>query len=174
MAAKQQKFILKVPDYYGPSERKAIGVDVVTKIRERTEERGVDKSGRTFAKYSDGYKKSLDFKIAGKSSKVDLTLSGDMLGALKVLDTSSNGTIVIGFERGSEENARAEGNILGSYGKTPGTGPRRDFLGLPGREIQEILKYYPKGVEARERAAKRLETREAAEIIGEGIERDGD
>lgn len=107
---------------------------------ERTN-KGVDKDGAKFPGYSKEYMKSLDFKIAGKSKSVDLQLSGDMLAAIKALKTTRN-WVEIGFEKGSEENARADGNIRGTYGKSsPIPGKARDFLGISEKELVKIIKY---------------------------------
>lgn len=115
---------------------------MIDRIVTRTQDDHKDKDGRSFPKYSDEYKKSLDFKIAGKSKAVDLTLSGDMLGALTLLKDSP-GKIVVGFERGSEENARADGNIRGTYGQdSPDPSKARDFLGVSKKELKHILSDY--------------------------------
>ena len=114
---------------------------------ERTDQ-GKDKNGKPFPKYSkksnysESYKKSLDFKIAGKSaSKINLQLSGDMLAAITVLKYAKD-SVEIGFEKGSEENARADGNIRGTYGQdAPNPRISRDFLGISEKELSKILKY---------------------------------
>ncbi len=113
---------------------------IVERIVERTQQ-GKDKNGNPFPKYSNSYKESLDFKIAGKSSKVDLQLSGDMLAELKLLKSTRN-WVEVGFDRWSEENARADGNIRGTYGqKTPIKGKARDFLGITEKELMKIIQY---------------------------------
>lgn len=143
MSAKWQRVKIEIPEDYGPQERRAIATEIVDFIRTRTQKKRVDKNNHPFAKYSPDYVKSLDFKIAGKSKgKIDLTLSGDMLGALDVIATAK-GQVTVGFENGSQENARADGNIRGTYGKKPGTGPSRDFLGIAQEDLERILKRYP-------------------------------
>ena len=141
MPTKHQKVTFTVPKDLDDDAREQLADDIIETIRRRTE-KGVDKSGRRFPAYSEGYVDSLDFKIAGKSkTRVDLTLSGDMLAALTVLD-SRPGKIVIGFEDGSPENARADGNIRGSYGGSPNPSKARDFLGLPPAELARLLRFY--------------------------------
>lgn len=109
------------------------------RIVERTDQ-GKDKDGRAFAKYSKAYKESLDFKNAGKGP-VNLQLSGDMLAALKVLKTSKE-WIEVGFEKGSDENAKADGNIRGTYGSdSPDPKKARDFLGIEAARLARIVKY---------------------------------
>lgn len=143
MATKWQKIKIRIDKRYKPNEREAIAEDIVNTIVKRTTNQSKDKWGDPFPKYSKQYKNSLDFKIAGKSSKVNLKLSGDMLTALDLLN-HKNGELNIGFEKGSEENARADGNIRGTYGgSTARPSKARDFLGINMDELRKILKKYP-------------------------------
>ena len=133
---------IKIPKKYNPDEREAIALDILEKIIERTQ-KGIDKEGNKFPGYSKAYKESLNFKIGGKSSKVDLTLSGDMLADMRLLSHKA-GELTIGFENGTESNGKAEGNIRGTYGqKTPIAGKARDFLGVQKKELGEVLELYP-------------------------------
>lgn len=143
MPAKWQRVKIEVPEHLTPDERQAVALEIIDFIRERTQKKNLDKNNRPFPAYSASYVKSLDFKIAGKSKgKVDLTLSGDMLGALDLL-SHKKGILTIGFEKGSTENARADGNIRGTYGnKSPVSDPR-DFLGIDPKDLNSILKKYP-------------------------------
>lgn len=140
MGAKQQKVRIKIPTELDADQREQLSDDILEFIRRRTE-RGKDVNNKKFPGYSESYKQSLDFKVAGKSKNVDLTLSGDMLAMLDVLQ-HKKGEIVIGFESGTEENARAEGNILGSYGGDPNPKRARNFLGIDPRDLARILKHY--------------------------------
>jgi hypothetical protein len=84
---------------------------------------------------------SLDFANAGKGSTVNLQLSGDMLAALRVLSSTKN-WIEVGFDKGSNENAKADGNIRGTYGSpTPNPKKARNFLGISEKELTRIVKY---------------------------------
>ena len=66
-----------------------------------------------------------------------------MLVELDVLKVDSEG-VTIGYEMGSDQWAKAKGNILGTYGnKTPIPGKARNFLGIEPSEIKQILKNYP-------------------------------
>lgn len=105
--------------------------------------KGKDKDGNAFQGYSKGYKKSLDFKIAGKSSLVNLTLSKEMLSELDLISTDSE-SLLIGYDKNdSDLNGKVEGNRLGTYGnKKPVTKPR-DFLGIADEDLKKILKKYP-------------------------------
>lgn len=139
MATKWQKIKIDLSGYgLSPDQKDEVADLIIERIVNRTDQ-GKDKDGRKFPGYSKSYKESLDFKVAGKTNKVDLQLSGDMLAALSVLDKTSR-SVVIGFERGSEENAKADGNIRGTYGKpTPDPKKARDFLGITDRELSKII-----------------------------------
>jgi len=141
MATKWQKIKIDLSGYgLSPDQKDEVADLIIERIVNRTDQ-GKDKDGRRFPGYSKSYKESLDFKVAGKTNKVDLQLSGDMLAALSVLDKTSR-SVVIGFERGSEENAKADGNIRGTYGKpTPDPKKARDFLGISEAELTKIIKF---------------------------------
>lgn len=113
---------------------------IVEKIVDRTL-KGKDKDGQRFPGYSKSYKESLDFKNAGKSaSNINLELSGDMLAALEVLKEGKT-YIEVGFEDGTDENARADGNIRGTYGKQRGDKSKaRDFLGISETELNRLIR----------------------------------
>lgn len=143
MATKHQKFSLNLKGYK-PVEREAIAIEVIDFIRERTK-KGLDKDGNVFPKYTKGYENSLNFKIGGKSKgqTPDLTLSGDMLDSIKMLRNTPE--IEIGFAYGSFENAKADGNIRGTYGDSSAHPKRaKPFLGISQTELEKILKKYPK------------------------------
>lgn len=140
-----QRVKIEIPDDLDPSQRTELGKAVVEFIRQRTESGvGVKETGRgfrnvNFPPYSKAYLESLDFKVAGKSkTPVNLTLSGDMLIALDVLG-HKRGELTIGFEKGTPENDRAEGNILGSYGGSPNPRKARNFLGISDEDLNQVL-----------------------------------
>lgn len=140
MATKWQKTKIKIPMAYSPAEREAIAQEVLDFIRERVQGKNLDKRNRPLPSYSKSYVNSLAFKIAGKSKNdVNMTQSGDTLAAMQLLDHKP-GEIVIGWERGSKENAIADGNIRGTYGNSRSVGPKRDFLGLAQKDLAKILK----------------------------------
>lgn len=145
MAAKHQFKDYAVSPAYTEEERRAIAQDIVDYIRDRTKD-GKGPGNKPWSgkagEYSDEYKKSLEFKIAGKDGTVDLSLSGDMLDSIEVLSTSSK--IRVGFQNGTDENARADGNIRGTYGQDrPIPGKARPFLNLTNSELENILNKYP-------------------------------
>lgn len=130
-------------DFKGDSRLDSSGLEylgelIIEEIISRTG-RGIDKDGKRFPGYSEAYKNSLDFKIAGKSkSKVDLELSGDMLGSLEVIKIEAP-FVTIGFDPGDEAADKAEGNIIGSYGKSSGSPAKaRNFLGLPPKVMERL------------------------------------
>jgi hypothetical protein len=167
--AKQQKVNIAIPSGYTPQEREAIALEVVEFIRERSQ-KGRDKDNKSFVGYSQSYQKSLDFKIAGKSGKVDLILSGDMLAALDVLKTSSR-SLTIGYEAGDSINGRVEGNRIGSYGGKPNAKRARDFLGISREDLTKILRKYPQNTdESLDRAAQILEVNERASEAADGVD----
>lgn len=166
MATRWQRVAIDIPRAYGPQERLAIGQDIIDFIRTRTD-RGVDKNGERFAKYSKAYLKSADFRIAGKSAgAVNLQLSGDMLGALEVL-SQKPGRVVVGYRNGTADNGKADGNIRGTYGTpTPIPGKARDFLGIRRGDLKdEVLSRYP--------LADRAASRERAQVVTEASEEAG-
>lgn len=143
MPAKHQKITIKIPEGYTRSARLALAQEVIDTIVERTTKKNVDKDGSKFPKYSKSYINSPEFRAAGKSKAVDLTLSGDTLAAIRLL-SESVGEITIGFEKGSEENAKADGNIRGTYGKSRGDSSKaRDFLGISRKELEAIKQMFP-------------------------------
>ena len=136
-----QKVTIPIPKGFDPSERKAIGEAMLDMIRDRSAQGvGVKKSGNSFKtydfpEYTEAYKKKKG------SSKVDLTLTGNMLHTLVgmgVISTKPD-SILIGFENGSKENGKAEGNQIGSYGRSPDPKKARRFLGITKDELEAIL-----------------------------------
>lgn len=136
--AEQQKFTVKVSKKYDEATRVAIGLEIIDHILNRTS-KGLDKNNKAFAGYSKSYTKSFDFKLAGKSkNKVNLDLSGEMMNAMTLLDTS-DGEITIGIPDDDDfNNAKAEGNIKGTYGGSPKRGKKRDFMGIARSDLNDI------------------------------------
>jgi hypothetical protein len=148
---------------FSVEEREAIAVEIIDKIRDRTKD-GKDKRGNAFAPYSKEYKNSQNFSIAGKDSKVNLTLSGDMLDSMEIISNSA-GKVVIGYGPDNNEQGKAEGNILGTYGQDHKVAPKRDFLGISARELKEITDKYKRNPN---RAEKILQDVENADILLSG------
>jgi hypothetical protein len=161
MTAKQQKFDLLISEKYTAEERRAIAAEIISRITERTQEENRDKNGRPFPGYSKAYKESLEYKIAGKTGDVNLTLSGEMMDMLQLLRTSK-GKIEIGYKAGDKVNGKVEGNRLGTYGQSKQVAPKRDFLGITQKELKDILRNYPLRNEE-----KRRESVEEVKLSGE-------
>lgn len=119
--------------------RQSIGGAIIERIRERTES-GIDKLGRKFKNYSESYKESLPFKAFGKTSQVDMTQTGDMLGTLEIVKDSPT-KLVFGWED-ETQNAKAFNHTTGD------TVPKRDFFGLPKEELQEIASEFEEDVKS--------------------------
>lgn len=115
-----------------PEVQRLIGDELVAAIIDRTNN-GLDKNDKGFKGYKKSYKDSDNFKIYGKSSKVNLKLTGEMHAAIDVVKLTAN-TIWIGLDD-SEDEAKAHGHINGG-----GSLPVRDFWGLPNDEtIDQIM-----------------------------------
>lgn len=130
-----QRTRIYLPEGYAPKDREAIGEAIVEYIRDRTAEgTGIRANGRLydFPAYTKEYKK---FK---GQNRVDLRLSDEMMDELKVLRVGTD-SILIGYEPGSEVNDKAEGNIIGSYGRDPNPRKARNFLGINKSELELIL-----------------------------------
>lgn len=165
--AKQQKVTIEIPDAYTAEERRAIAAEILSRIVERTREEGKGVNGRTFPGYSQSYKDSLDFKIAGKGNQVDLTLSSEMLDAIELL-SSAKGKLTIGYSAGDPINGKVEGNRLGTYGRSsPIPGKARDFLGISKGDLAQILRSYP--LRNEEKRQQSVEEVRSAERISEDI-----
>lgn len=110
------------------------GLKAIDVITERTLS-GKDRFGDTFTKYSKAYKNSTIFDIYGKTSKVNLELTGEMLASMEV--RSSGDEITIKFVD-SLNAAKAHGHITGMNGRKGGV--VRDFFGLSKTEEDKVMK----------------------------------
>lgn len=130
---------IKLPSRYDSEDAEIIAEEILNFIVERTK-KGVGSDGKKFPEYSSEYINSFDFKAAGKSKgKVDLTLSGEMLDSIEIIE-AKKGKIVYGYSSDNEMQGRAEGNLLGTYGRdAPNPSKARNFLALSGKELSLIL-----------------------------------
>jgi hypothetical protein len=162
MGADWQKIEIAIPKEISKIEKLALGEDIIEYMRKRTEA-GKDNRGGSFPKYSKEYMKSLDFKIAGKSSKVNLMQTGDMLADIEVLAIKDD-KLVIGFEKGSLSNDKADGHITGWQGASK---TKRPFLGFEGSEkekLKSIIKKHEKELDKDSIALKALSWLSARDI----------
>lgn len=118
-----------VDPLYTESERKRLGIQIIDYIVKRTKD-GKGVGNKPFkSKYSTSYVKSPEFEIAGKTPKdVNLTLSGDMLDSVEIIDASVVGRILIGFRQDNESDKSV---FLEEKGYT--------FLGLSNDELQDLI-----------------------------------
>lgn len=143
--ANYKNFKIKVPRNLPQSVKEAIAQEVIDEVIKRTQ-RGTDKDGDGFPSYSKSYKDSFEFQFKSGSS-VDLTLSGEMLDSMEVVEVKDNGEIIIGYDNAdSALQGKVEGNVRGSYGQSSGNRSKaRNFLGLPKEALQKIIKSYTDG-----------------------------
>jgi hypothetical protein len=146
MGADWQRIEVAIPKGLPETEKLALGEDIIEYMRKRTES-GKDNRGDFFPEYSKEYMKSLEFKIAGKNSKVNLMQTGDMLADIEVLEMK-NDKLVIGFEKGSLNNDKADGHITGWQGRSD---TKRPFLGFEGSEKNKLNGIIRKHVKAIDR-----------------------
>jgi len=116
-----------------PKDRVAISEAVIEYIKNRTLD-GIDKNLEKFPNYTKSYAQFKGVSV----SDVDLVFSGKMLSDLKLL-SHKNGELTIGFEKGSESNGKAEGNIKGTYGQPKPVQAPRDFLGISTEEVSALM-----------------------------------
>lgn len=86
-----------------------------------------------------------------------------MLDALSLLSTKP-GEIVVGFDKDSDMNGRAEGNILGTYGQPEPITKPRDFLGITKKDLTGIIKADTSDVELTDDDIDAIARRAAMEI----------
>lgn len=106
------------------------------RLEERLSEgRGVNGE---LAPYSESYKDSLAFKVFGKSSTVNMQLTGDMFAAINVLDSKGD-NLKIGIDD-ELEAAKAYGHMTGMKGHPTldGKVKKRNWFGWTDKELTEI------------------------------------
>lgn len=107
------------------------GQRILSKIRSNTRVENKDKKGRPLKGYSESYKNSDEFKVLKISSSVNMTLTGEMLDAMKATKKGAN--IEFSFT-GKDAAAKAHGHINGGNYL-----PVRDFFGLPETQIKDAF-----------------------------------
>ena len=131
---------LSIPKGWTRNQRIELADLVIEHIYDRTNA-GNDVTGKPFKnKYSKGYENSLAGRVGGKKEggTPNLQLSGDMLAAMTLVE-QQRGKVVIGWDD-QDERAKAEGNILGSYGQ-PDANPKkaRPFFGIKASKLRELI-----------------------------------
>ena len=135
---------------FDAQQRQQIGRAIVAHIKERTR-RGEGIGGRSFTgpdgnnRYSESYVSSAEFNAAGKSrsGNVNLTLTGDMLDSLEVIDVTLAGRIVIGFEDVGADGGENDKSV---WMREKGY----NFLGLSDEELNNIVSQFdsPSGAQS--------------------------
>lgn len=139
-----QQVEIKVPVEFtsNATDRRDLALEIIEYIQTRTQKGvGCRKQGRGFTNVTfPEYTKAYANRKGVRQGDVDLVLSGEMLDAIQYFPSkSSAGTLVIGFKAGSKANAKAEGNQLGSYGRSPNRKKARPFLGITSEDLLNLL-----------------------------------
>jgi len=113
------------------SVKREFGERAIDAILERTLQ-GKDKRDNSFVAYSKAYKESREFAIFGKSSRVNLRLSGQMHASVHVNGTDRTGVTIAITDVEQERKARRHINGSGPL-------PVRDFWGLSKEDQSDIL-----------------------------------
>ena len=137
MGAKWNRIRIEIPKGINPENRELLASEIIEHIRDLASQgRGYTQATgrvRKFPKYSKDY---AEWK---GQTNVDLALSNEMLEDIKLLSHRS-GSLLIGFEKGTESNAKADGNQTGSYGRPSGDASKaRPFLGITKADMSRII-----------------------------------
>jgi hypothetical protein len=134
---KQNTYTAFVNPRYTQTERNQIARAIINFIIERTK-KGKGIGGVPFINaqgqtgYTKNYQKTVEFKIAGKNKKpINLSLSGDMLDSIEVIDVNTIGRIVIGFTSEFENDKSVFMEEKGYK-----------FLGLSTQELNSIVQEF--------------------------------
>ena len=117
-----------------------------------------DIHGSRFDSYDEDYKESFDFKVAGKSNKVNMELSGGMMADLGVINIEGN-EIKIGF-RDETEKLKAFNHNTGD------TVPKREFFGLNDKEVRKIKSKFKNEVKSIQNTVVRNNQNTLGELLG--------
>lgn len=128
--------VFKCPDDFTADQRILLAELIMVEIRKMTK-RSLDVDGAPFAEYSESYKESTEFEIAGKTSKVNLTLTGDMLASMELI-THIKGQVRIGYKKTNPEAGKVQGNQSGIRGNSMDIVNPRPFLGLPEPVLKSL------------------------------------
>jgi hypothetical protein len=140
----QWYFSIGLPEGIDKTTRVEIAAAAIKHIIERSQS-GKDARNRTFEKYTKAYAK----KKGVSRTAVDLTLEDKMLKAMRLIKERKN-ELQIGYRKNSKDNAKCEGNILGTYGQQKPVQRRRNFLGMTQKEIVALVKRYAPEMTAQE------------------------
>ena len=136
--------------------KNAIGQAIIDKMVERSE-KGKDLRGNSLEKYKKSYKQSDQYEAFGKSSKVNMTLSGGMLSRMDILDSTGN-EIKIGWDD-STENAKAFNHMTGD------TVTKRQFFGMSASAVKEVIEDFQSEIDDIKESER--ESRAVSGLLGE-------
>lgn len=159
------KITLNIPSEITGSHKVEIANRVIEFIRDRTLQgknvRGKQWGGKA-GEYTPEYTKQ-----KGYSSPVDLELSGSMLNSIKQFK-SKEGEIKIGYRKGTKNERKAEGNILGKYGQpNPIKGKARPFLDILKKDLDSIITDYTEEIaKQQEKKKAKVKPRELKQTEG--------
>lgn len=133
---KSTKLFLEFPEDFSSEEKRQLAERVIEFIQDRTK-MGYNVYGRDWSgdagKYTPEYARKVGKKAGGP---VDLALSHDMIEAIEYFP----GQGAVGFKSGTKIERKAEGNILGTYGKPdPNPAKARPFLDILKKDLQELI-----------------------------------
>lgn len=138
---KSTKLTVSCPEDFSSAERAKLAELVMDHISHRSK-MGYNVYGRDWAgeagKYTEGYAKK---KGVSPGGPVDLALSHDMLDGMQYFPgLSGTGEITVGYKKGTFLERKAEGNILGTYGKAePNPKKARPFLDILQKDLQALI-----------------------------------
>lgn len=133
---KSTKLPIDFPEDFSSEERRQLAEKVIEFIQDRTK-MGYNVHGRDWSgeagKYTPEYARKVGKKEGGP---VDLALSHEMIEAIQYFP----GQGAIGFKSGTKIERKAEGNILGTYGK-PDPNPKkaRPFLDILKKDLNDLI-----------------------------------
>jgi sRNA-binding protein len=114
--------------------KQRISQALIDKMKERID-KGLDVNGEPMKQYSAVYQHSPEYIAARKTGVVNMTLSGDMMGAIDVVKEDRN-KITLGFNQQKEE-LKANRHMRGEGGV-----PVREFFGIGEDEISAVKKEF--------------------------------
>jgi len=94
---------------------KAVAIKSVRLIKDRVQHKGLNSKGNAFPSYSEGY--AAYRKSKGRTEKVNLSFTNNMLRNLKPIGSGSDGrSVIIGFDRPHEaDKARWTTDLKGTW-----------------------------------------------------------
>lgn len=125
-----------------PELKREIGQAMIDFMKSRIEDNNAGYGGQKLkSPYSKSYSESLDFQAAGKSDgDVNMTLSGDMLGSIDLVDETDSGFKI--DINDPDVIPRAYGHMTGFEGhpNKKMSKYKRQFFGLSEDEQKQIIK----------------------------------